>query len=421
MSILLVKVIVFAIIIIIFYFSYIYLNVSVKNTDNVFYNESITVPPFQLNGRKRPKQGYIVRNDLLEKNCGDIKSIMVENCLKYLDDNEEDYMISFPTTAGVSPPPPCNRDHSPMLFHVFWKGQITDKIALMMKSFLYSQPLECSKLYVWLDNINDTNFNDNEHIRPLLKYSPTNIEFKEWNIVEQFSSSDIYAGWQNHDHSTITVALSDLVRFVVLHNYGGIYIDADVLLVRDMRPLYYANFEFSYRWSYLNEYNTAVLRLWKESQSSKMAIRGAINNNMSFHPWEIRKYLSIHENSTHRETNKFIYMFPPGLFDPLWLKRDNQQPSSVLSPNLRYLTDVFNPSIIPDEIPGLDPAIFDGSPLDIRYIENFFRGAFTYHWHNHWEVTIHPTSWIGVIQTAYDDFLSGKRRNLYNEYIFEQY
>ncbi|CAG8828844.1 14979_t:CDS:1, partial [Gigaspora margarita] len=121
MSILLVKVIVFAIIIIIFYFSYIYLNVSVKNTDDVFYNESITVPPFQLNGRKRPKQGYIVRNDLLEKNCGDIKSIMVENCLKYLDDNEEDYMISFPTTAGVSPPPPCNRDHSPMLFHVFWK------------------------------------------------------------------------------------------------------------------------------------------------------------------------------------------------------------------------------------------------------------------------------------------------------------
>ncbi|CAG8584695.1 14448_t:CDS:2 [Gigaspora rosea] len=394
MSIVLVKIIVFAIIIIIFYLSYFYLNVNVKNIDDV-YNESITVPTLQLNGRKRPKQGYIVRNDLLEKNCGDIKNIMVENCLKYLDDNEDDYMISFPTIADVSPPPPCNRDHSPMLFHVFWKGPITDKIALMMKSFLYSQPLECSKLYVWLDNLNDTNFNDNEHIHLLLKYSPSNIEFKEWNIVEQFSS--------------------------ILHNYGGIYIDADVLLIRDMRPLYYANFEFSYRWSFKNEYNTAVLRLWKESQSSELVIRGAINNNMNFHPFNIRKYLSTHENSTRRETNKFIYMFPPGLFDPLWLKRDRKQPSSVLSPNLRDLTDVFNPSIIPDEIPGLDPATFDGSPLDIRYIENFFRGAFTYHWHNQWKTKIHPTSWIGVIQTAYDDFLSGKRRNLYNEYIFEQY
>ncbi|RIB19136.1 hypothetical protein C2G38_1889039, partial [Gigaspora rosea] len=183
-------------------------------------------------------------------------------------------------------------------------------------------------------------------------------------------------------YSSKSVTLSDLVRFVVLHNYGGIYIDADVLLVRDMRPLYYANFEFSYRWSYLNEYNTAVLRLWKESQSSKMVIRGAINNNMSFHPWDIRKYLSIHENSTLKETNKFIYMLPPGLFDPLWLKQDDKQQSSVLSPNLQYLTNAFNPNVVPDEVPGLDPATFDGSPLDIRNIENFFRGIFTYHWHN---------------------------------------
>ncbi|RIB19133.1 hypothetical protein C2G38_2141772 [Gigaspora rosea] len=407
MSILLVKVtnqfvIVIIVIIVLFYFTFICLNVNVAD------NESIAALPLLLNGRKRPKQGHIVRVNRLEKNCGDIENIMIENCLKYLDDNEDDYMISFPTTAGVLPPPPCSLDHSPMLLHVFWKGQITDKIALMMKSFLYSQPLECSKLYVWLDNLNDTNFNDNEHIRPLLKYSPTNIEFKEWNIVEQFSSSDIYAGWQNHDHSTITVALSDLVRFVVLHNYGGIYIDADVLLVRDMRPLYYANFEFSYLWSYLNEYNTAVLRLWKESQSSKMVICGAINNKMSFHPFNIRKYLSTHENSTRKETNKFIYMFPPGLFDPLWLKRDNKQPTSVLSPNLHNFTDVFNPNIMPDEIPGLDPATFDGSPLDIRNVENFFRGIFTYHWHNQWNFTIHPTSWIGVMQTAYDDFLSGK-------------
>ncbi|CAG8730327.1 27323_t:CDS:2 [Gigaspora margarita] len=391
MSILLVKVtnqfiIVIIVIIVLFYFTFICLNVNVAD------NELITAPPLLLNGRKRPQQGHIVRVDRLEKNCGDIKNIMIENYLKYLDDNEDNYMISFPTTAGVSPLPLCNRDHSPMLFHVFWKGQITDKIILMIKSFLYSQPLDCSKLYVWLDNINNTNFNDNEHIHPLLKYSLTNIEFKFWNIVEQLSSSDIYAGWQNGYYSSKSVTLSDLVHFVVLHtrNYGGIYIDADVLLVRDM-----------------------------QSQSSEMVIRGAINNKLSFHPFDIRKYLSTHENSTRKETNKFIYMHPPGLFDPLWLKRDNKQPSSILSPNLHNFTDIFNPSIIPDEIPRLDPATFDGSPLDIRNVESFFRDIFNYHWHNQWNFTIHSISWIGVIQTAYDDFLSGKRRNLYNEYIFK--
>ncbi|CAG8788791.1 8755_t:CDS:1 [Dentiscutata erythropus] len=193
-----------------------------------------------------------------------------------------------------------------------------------------------------------------------------------------------------------------------------------------MRPLYYANYEFSYRWSYLNGYNTAVLRLWKESPSSEMVIRGAIKNKMNFHPLNIRKYLSTHKKSTHkkstlRETNKLIYMLPPGLFDPLWLKRDNKQPLSVLSPNLSEFEDAFNPNMVTDEIPGLDPTTFDGSPLNIRNIEDFFRGAFTYHWHNQWNTNIHPTSWIGVIQTAYDDFLNGKRRNLYNEYIFEKY
>ncbi|CAG8785282.1 16450_t:CDS:1, partial [Dentiscutata erythropus] len=111
MSILSVKVtkkFVFIIIIIIclFYFTYIYLNINVGNTDDKISNESIAAPPLLLNGRKRPKQGYVVSADRIEKNCGDIKNIMIENCLKYLDENEDDYMILFPATAGVSPPPP---------------------------------------------------------------------------------------------------------------------------------------------------------------------------------------------------------------------------------------------------------------------------------------------------------------------------
>ncbi|CAG8838215.1 14046_t:CDS:1, partial [Cetraspora pellucida] len=172
-----------------------------------------------------------------------------------------------------------------------------------------------------------------------------------------------------------------------------------------MRPLYYANFEFAYRWSNKYEYNTAVLRLWKQSQSSEVVIRGAIKNNMNFHPFLIKKYLSSHKNSSLEETNKFIYMLPSGLFDPLWLKEDNTQPPSILSPNLDKFTDLFDPKITPGEIPGLDPTTLDSSPLDIRNIDNFFRGIFAYHWHNQWNVTIHPTSWLGVIQTAYDEFL----------------
>jgi mannosyltransferase OCH1-like enzyme len=45
--------------------------------------------------------------------------------------------------------------------------------------------------------------------------------------------------------------VSDAVRFVVLHKFGGMYIDADILLLHDLQPFYM--YEFAYLWSTLNE------------------------------------------------------------------------------------------------------------------------------------------------------------------------
>jgi mannosyltransferase OCH1-like enzyme len=54
------------------------------------------------------------------------------------------------------------------------------------------------------------------------------------------------------------VGYTDFVRFFVLQLYGGIYIDLDVLLLRDFAPLH--GLEYAYRWSKLKEKcNTAVL------------------------------------------------------------------------------------------------------------------------------------------------------------------
>lgn len=53
----------------------------------------------------------------------------------------------------------------------------------------------------------------------------------------------LYAGPRSGD----VVASSDYVRFILLFLYGGLYIDADVLLMRDMRP-FMADLEWFYRW-----------------------------------------------------------------------------------------------------------------------------------------------------------------------------
>jgi hypothetical protein len=55
------------------------------------------------------------------------------------------------------------------------------------------------------------------------------------------------------------VFLSDFIRFLVLYNFGGVYFDGDVILLRDMISFW--DKTFVYRWSYTESYNTAIMGL----------------------------------------------------------------------------------------------------------------------------------------------------------------
>ncbi|RIA81978.1 hypothetical protein C1645_789226, partial [Glomus cerebriforme] len=280
--------------------------------------------------RNRPNDGYIIDYEKIVAHC-DMSKFLAEQCLEYLDKYESDYMIPDSNSKSSTE---CSPDQPPMLFHVFWKGDISDKIAMMIKSFLFTQPLKCSKLYVWLDDTT-MSLEENPHSSPFLLFSPKFIEFKKWNTEEQLNYDPIYKGWEYiYGTKRRSVSFSDMVRFVVLQRYGGIYVDADVLLLRDLRPFYQTDFEFSYQWSFKEDYNTAVLRLRANSTSSRLAIQGAMKNRMRFHPFSIKRYFTNVENPTKDDVNPYIYMLPVPLFDPLWLKRDKKQPKSILKPNI---------------------------------------------------------------------------------------
>lgn len=82
-----------------------------------------------------------------------------------------------------------------------------------------------------------------------------------------------------------------MVRFIILYIYGGIYIDADTIILRDLKEIYDIEYEWTYRWSFHNYMNTAVLRLRKESEIAKYIIKKAFDNKIKFHPKDITKYL----------------------------------------------------------------------------------------------------------------------------------
>nr|CAG8499369.1 10420_t:CDS:1 [Entrophospora candida] len=424
------------------------------NRGNVDIDEYDDINSDKVNTTKRrPNDNFIVKVEKIEKNCGNWKYIMVTDCLKYLDKHESDYLVPYNTIDGGLKPPSCicdvdvgdfvydigentnvtEKDEgviaeepeqqnplSPkiMIFHVYWKGIITDKLALMMKSFIYTQPLDCAKLYVWIEDLKE-NYKENANMKLLKKFIPKHIELRNWNTKEQLSSIDLFNGWDKIFAGEGTVSFSDLVRFALLYKYGGIYVDADVLLLRDMRPFYYSNFEFSYHWSYKDEYNTAILRLWKNSDTAALVIKGAMINDLDFHPYRIKNYLSggkADDSMALKEANKKLYMLPVGLFDPLFLKHDLKQVDSILSPNLFSTSQMFEADLIENEFPDVN-LTKPTSPLVLRNIDYFFRGAYAYHWHNHWEKEIPFSSWMGVIQTAYNQFMEGKRSNLYNELL----
>ncbi|CAG8682778.1 3925_t:CDS:2, partial [Racocetra fulgida] len=350
----------------IFYIIYTYTFVDLIPTtdESVVLKELRPLRPTVL--KHRPHDGYVVNLTLINKYCEPelydadyFDTFNIQDCLDYLDEQEDDYLVENPNSKIT-----CSPDSVPMLFHVYWRGRINDKIALMIKSFLYTQPLDCSLLNVWLDQNQETDFSQNPHIQPLLKFSPNNFRLRRWNLTEQLSYDPIYDGWEEKINRKIpTVGYSDLVRFVLLYRYGGMYVDADVLFLRDMRPVYHLDQEFAYRWSFWLNYNTAILRLNAKTQDE----------------------------------------FPPVPNKVLSYQKaiDLQLSNQVTKPNINYFYDTYKSNVADDEFPSGHQA-----STSMRNKKEFFRGAFTYHWHNQWESAIPYQSWFGILQKGYDEFIN---------------
>ncbi|KAK9765256.1 hypothetical protein K7432_006549 [Basidiobolus ranarum] len=368
--------------------------------------------------RSRPPGRYIADTKTIMEKCNQIKHTTAE-CLEFLDVSTEKYLFPASPDVPKNNENICSADEPSMLFHIFWRGPFTDKIALTVKSFLYTQPLECSKLVIWLHEWGTAEqLLENEFSKPFLDFPARLIEFKRWNLDTILSLSPDFANVKTQKINT--VGYSDMVRFLVLHVYGGIYLDGDVLLLRDMRPLYHTPENFAYKWSYTNVYNTAVFRMRPNSTTSTYLVKQAIKNNMGFHPRYIKQYLNDweKEHANIRNMNieqPRILMFPPSIFDPLWLRVDKHETGETINPNLSQFKDVFEVEKISGEFDGYKDF------AHTRAFENFFPGAFTYHWHNNWKTPILPHSWFGVMQQEFDNFLNGKSVNYYGEKFVEPY
>ncbi|KAF7799256.1 hypothetical protein EIP86_010488 [Pleurotus ostreatoroseus] len=223
-----------------------------------------------------------------------------------------------------------------------------------------------------------------------------------------------------------SVKLSDLVRFVLCHRYGGIYVDADTVFLRDWEELWGWRGAFAYRWSRLDRYNTAVLRLHRGSALGSLLLRTAVRNELDFHPIRITRYLK----DAHME--RLLLRLPDALFDPAWLNVEQYQRDRPAQPFFESFDDFF---VTPPRSAAAPEALgFDG----------FFRGAFSYHYHNRWwtpfdpdrnfpdlspelgvgigykptQETVQDLSWAAVLKRTFEAYIRGERPNMYGEWLY---
>ncbi|KAH7410696.1 snoRNA binding protein-like protein [Cadophora sp. MPI-SDFR-AT-0126] len=395
----------------------------------------------------------------------------------------------------------CNGPIVP--YHVYWTGPATWRVELFIKSHFYTQNIPCVRLFIWLDGDRDSKavvrmLNQDPLFEKFLPFvARGDIVLKTWKFPSRIplpkgDNTDGVGyyktpGKPNSKNETLVadglirdakdqewlvltekqmtflpVAVSDAVRFVVLHLYGGAYFDMDVIMLRDMRPLLIGDeHSFAERWGghpSPGDYNTAIMSLSANSSLSSYLLRGGVRMGLNFHP----RVIGVMAVKDHR--NREFHMLETAAFDPIWTEFNWGRLGKCTVPCIHDYAQVFkgkNAFPLKDEWkaydgPQLEVAATksrghfwemrnivkravaplktesgaidqellskteyrieeDNYPPTNRTLENFFRGAWTYHIHNQWLRNPEPSSWLNVIQRAHDGFFSHDRMNPYSE------
>lgn len=273
-------------------------------------------------------------------------------------------------------------------YHVYWTGPATWRVEVFIKSYLYTQNIACSRLWLWLDAdrhanaVEDMLQRDPLFARFLPLIERGDIIVKEWRFPSRIplprGLDDVERAPANarHPHGSSThaegetvvadgvvedgdgqrwliippkqmtflpVAVSDAVRFVVLHLHGGLYLDMDVLMIRDMRPLLLPDpvtgqHSFAERWAahpLPSDYNTAIMSLTANSSLSSYLVRGGVRMGLNFHPRVIGRM------AWKDDRNGELLMLESAAVDSIWAEFDGLRVGTCTVPCLKDYREAF--------------------------------------------------------------------------------
>ena len=148
-----------------------------------------------------------------------------EQCIKFLKVIEEVEEKEFTYPDEV------------VKFHVYSEIK-TPKELMVIKSYLATQNLDKTEMIVW----SDYDITDNKLIEPYKNY----ITFKVYDPELEAEGTPLEGNVKLKMRDPKYYLQSDLARILLLYKYGGIWVDMDVILLRDFKPI--LDQEYMYMW-----------------------------------------------------------------------------------------------------------------------------------------------------------------------------
>ena len=319
---------------------------------------------------------------LLHKNCNPTLLNISRNCLESMKSINRHETLKIYVNQNLS----VDYKSRKILkyHHVFWginkqSQNVMRLLNLNIMSYLATQNLQETILLFWkLENFPKTL--EEDIIKKYSFYIENSIiilkkfDFYEFcyndSILDKNGLCKNKNNYQNQLFNSNLVGFSDVLRFIVLFEYGGIYTDGDTIYLRNFKPLW--NFNFVYRWSNHVRFNTAVTginnindenlsKLMKTIFSSSSNLNNLIN---SFHPASMsQKLASLNGNNLFNNTS--LKVLHSSLFDAAWLCDEKIEKNFNSSFNCRF-DEFMQKKFLNRE--NFDP-------------KKYFEGAFAYHIH----------------------------------------
>lgn len=219
------------------------------------------------------------------------------------------------------------------------------------------------------------------------------ISFRNHSIC--LNKSNKITNNTNNKNMINIVGFTDFVRFFVLDQYAGIWIDGDVILLRNLNLFW--QFNFAYLWGrYKSVMNTAVLGITNNITNKKDIYKFALKdtNNLvdlvnAFHPIILsKKIANLNRDSIFKF--KSLKILRNYLFDPAWLCFEGYQKS-------------LNDKMICDFKDFTKRKFL--SKNDKFSISNFFPGSFAYHIHGDAGPEVEETSYFYLLEKYFENKL----------------